>query len=80
MLLIKTPRTFISSRMPREHPRPFGSLALGGPLIGTGHQAKSLDASGRTDTNQAISKLTLEESRGAVEVIRTKNVFPDRNL
>jgi anaerobic magnesium-protoporphyrin IX monomethyl ester cyclase len=44
ILLINPPHPSIGSRIPREHLPPLGLLALGGPLIDAGHEAKLIDA------------------------------------
>lgn len=44
ILIVNPPHLSIGSRMPNEHLPPLGLLAIGGPLIDTGHQVELLDA------------------------------------
>ena len=57
ILLINPPHPSIGSRIPREHLPPLGLLALGGPLLDTGHQVKLLDAEfGPMQLNRIVSE------------------------
>ncbi|HEX8552196.1 MAG TPA: magnesium-protoporphyrin IX monomethyl ester anaerobic oxidative cyclase [Abditibacteriaceae bacterium] len=44
ILLINPPHTAIGSRVPYEHLPPLGLLAIGGPLVDSGHEVSLLDA------------------------------------
>lgn len=44
IVLINPPHTAIGSRVPDDHLPPLGLLAIGGPLIDSGHQARLVDA------------------------------------
>jgi len=44
IVLINPPHTAIGSRVPDDHLPPLGLLAIGGPLIDSGHQVRLVDA------------------------------------
>src|SRR6478736_486953 len=44
ILLINVPHHSIGSRVPDDHLPPLGLLAIGGPLIDSGHQVRLVDA------------------------------------
>ncbi|TIP33867.1 MAG: magnesium-protoporphyrin IX monomethyl ester cyclase, partial [Mesorhizobium sp.] len=44
IVLINPPHTAIGSRVPDDHLPPLGLLAIGGPLIDSGHQVRLIDA------------------------------------
>src|SRR6185437_584006 len=43
IVLINPPHTAIGSRVPDDHLPPLGLLALGGPLIDSGHRVRLVD-------------------------------------
>ena len=43
ILLINVPHASIGSRIPSDHLPPLGLLAIGGPLIGDGHEVRLID-------------------------------------
>lgn len=57
ILLINPPHPSIGSRIPREHLPPLGLLAVGGPLIDSGHQVQLLDAEfGPVSTEEIVER------------------------
>ena len=44
IVLINPPHTAIGSRVPDDHLPPLGLLAIGGPLLDSGHQVRLVDA------------------------------------
>lgn len=60
ILLINPPHTSIGSRIPKEHLPPLGLLAIGGPLIDSGHDVTLLDAEiGPLSQDEIVRKAVL---------------------